>query len=128
MFNNIIRFFITILIRLFSLAFLEHWKNNLDVHLNQLITLSVVMSIAQEWRSCENVSLECRAFCVATIFLCVSGEWRRIEDPFIRVLRHDRLTFPDTRNFVLSMSPYECRSLRSWKDRYLFASLYVLCM
>lgn len=87
------------------------------------------MPVAQECRSCENVSLECRAFCVATIFLCVSGEWRRIEDPFIRASRHDRFTFPDTRNFdVLSMRPYERRSLRSWKDRYLFASLYASCM
>lgn len=80
------------------------------------------MPVAQECRSCEDISLKRKAFC--TIFLCVSGEWRRIEDPFIRTSRHDRVRVPDAKNFdALSMRPCGRRSLRSWKDRYLFASL-----
>jgi len=85
------------------------------------------MPVAQERRSCENVSLERRAFCTST-FLCVSGEWRRIEDPFIRTSRHDCFAFAfPTRgiSMALPMCPCERRSLRSWKDRYLLVLLHV---
>jgi len=78
------------------------------------------MPVAQERHSCENVSLERRAFCMST-FLCVSGEWRRIEDPFIRTSL--RVRVPDAKNFDGALDAFMRTSLPTFVKGPLSISL-----
>lgn len=76
----------------------------------------------------ETFPRERRAFCVATIFLCVSEEWRRIENPFICTSSHDHFVFTfSTRGISTLDAPVWMSSVTyiyMWKDRYSISPCY----